>query len=52
MTKRQRIEHKQGNQERKARILFRAHNAPQAWRGYYASLGAIQDGRYTPKRKP
>jgi len=48
MTKAQIREHKQGNQRRKAAIMHAARNHPEPYhRAHFASLGAIQDGKYS-----
>lgn len=47
MTKKQRLEHKRGNQQRKAKHIKLAKTMDPRDRGYYANMGHIQDGRFT-----
>lgn len=47
MTKRQRREHKIGNQKRKARLLRLYYQVKPASRGWIPAPGFCQDGKYT-----
>lgn len=49
MTKKQRREQKQANQERKAEILKLAKDGPEETRWYWATAGVCQNGKYTKK---
>jgi hypothetical protein len=49
MTAKQRREHKQFNQKRKAEILHAAKKGPKEDRAWYAKMGTCQDGKYTRK---
>jgi hypothetical protein len=47
MTRKQRIEHKIGNQVRKLRLQQLARSVPEDERSHWANLGLCQDGRHT-----
>lgn len=47
MTRKQRIEHKIGNQVRKLRLFQLARSAPKDERSHWALMGLVQDGRHT-----
>lgn len=47
MTKRQRIEHKIGNQKRKARLLALYYKVKPSEHGWIALGGVCQDGKFT-----
>lgn len=49
MTRRQRIEHKIGNQFRKAALLKAYYKVKPSVAGFIAKPGFIQDGKYTPR---
>ena len=49
MTKKQRREHKIGNQQRKAFHIHKAASADPRDRGYYANMGHVQNGQFTKK---
>lgn len=50
MTRKQRRDHKAGNQMCKFRILRAAKTGDRGSRGYYANFGHIQDGKFTVKQ--
>lgn len=50
MTTKQRREYKKENQTRKSIILHKARTSDIQERGYWANMGTIQDGKYTPKK--
>lgn len=50
MTKAQRIQHKIGNQLRKARLLHLCYKVKPSEKGWIPKPGFVQDGKFTLER--